>query len=66
MIAWLTTFAYLCCATSVGLFVPGAIMDQMGTRSTTAALYLRTSQIVAIFALEATLIFSFQAMRMAV
>ena len=63
--AWLSTFSYLCCATAAGLFVPGAIMDYIGTRSVTAAMYLQASQTVAIFALEAALFLSFQSMSMA-
>ena len=59
---WIT-FAFLCCCTAAGLFIPGAIMDYFPTLAARAELYLRTSRAVGIIAMLAALIFSYHAMR---
>ena len=63
--AWLSTFTFLCCAVSAGLYLPGAIMDYIPSYHRTADLYLRASQGVAMFGMAAALIMGIQLMRMA-
>jgi len=59
---WIT-FAFLCCCTAAGLFIPGAIMDYFPSMSERAELYLRTSRAVGVIAMLAALVFSWFAMR---